>query len=153
MCKALASLVCLLAIIGVLAAEEPARNYHVELVIHQGPKKADRSSIVSCPSLYLTQDQPGQVSVGQDVRLWGDKPRIVGLRAEAKVRPGTKGLTLWMRIEHSEVVHDADGKPQISTVGTEFEKDVRPDVPFVARPARVGEKTLWAEVRVKPATR
>src|SRR5207244_1820244 len=132
---------------------EPVQGYHVELVIHQGPKKADGSSILSHPSLCLAEGQPGLVHIGQQVRLWGEAPRDIGVRAEGKIRSGKDGLVLWLKMEHSELVHDAKGNPQISTVQTELESAIRLDALLVAKPVKIGEKALWAEVRARLAPR
>jgi hypothetical protein len=151
----LLSLACLLGGFAGGSAEgegAPARpSYFVELIIHQGPD----GSVLSRPALYLLEGQVGRVFVGQEVRLWGQDSRAVGVRAEAKVVPGGEGLLrLWVKIEHSEVVRAADGgSPQISTTATELETAVRPGATEHVRPADVNDKTLWVEIRVVPATR
>jgi hypothetical protein len=148
--KALLSIACLLGAIGAAPAAGPGRGYHVELVIHQGPEKGDGSSVLSCPVMCLAEGRPGQVSVGQSVRLWEGEARDIGVRAEGEIRRGRGGLILRLRLEHSEVIRDTEGRSQIGAARAEFDRTVRLDAPFVAKPAHVGEKSLWAEVRVKP---
>jgi len=74
MSKALLSLACLLGTISVVSAAEPVQGYHVELVIHQGPKKADGSSILSHPSLCLAEGQPGLFTSASRCGCGGRRP-------------------------------------------------------------------------------
>lgn len=147
--NAMFSLVGLLAVIGAASPQEPALQYQIELVIHQGPKQADGGSIVSRPTMHLLQEQNGQVAVGQRVRL-GDKEHDLGLAADAKVRPSKQGLVLSLKITHSELVEDATGEARIRSQQTDFDKPIKLNTTFVMKPGKIGEKTLWAEVRVKP---
>ena len=150
MSKALMSLVCFLGAFGVAVAEGP-QLYHAEVVIHQGPEKPGGASIISRPVMRLAEGHTERALVGQSVRLWGEGPVDGGVRAEGLVRASEGGLTLRMVIEHSELVRDSEGDPQISTARTELEKVSRLDAPIVVKPVNVGEKTLWAEIRLQAA--
>src|SRR5262249_30094616 len=67
----LSALVGLVGFLGVAPAEATPPRYRIEVVVHQGPRKAGGSSIVSRPTMFLMADQPGYVSVGQEALLWG----------------------------------------------------------------------------------
>ncbi len=146
--KALCALVGLFAVMGAAPVELPVPHYLIEVMLHQGPKKADGSSLISHPTLGLLERQSGHVTVGQIVSEGFEKPRSIGPRFEATVRPGNAGPILSMVMERSEMVNEPASDLLIGTVRTEFERAIPLGKKFVVKPAKTGKKDLWAEIRV-----
>jgi hypothetical protein len=149
MTKTLCTTVGLLVYAAVASAESPRPSYRVEMVVHEGPKATDGSSILGRPTMVMMENQPASVAIGQMVSLWREKHTFTGLRCDATVQGHKGALNISITIQRSEAVKDENGNSQIITAQLETEREFQTGEPFIIKPATTDNKSLWAEIRIE----